>query len=82
MSKEFYGLMATAGLSGVKAVVDDKAASTGKSVIVNEFMKKVSLHGKGGGTTLPRQGELEHWTLDRARTHQKNGGFAPHDLLS
>ena len=54
VSAEFYGLMATDDLGGVKAVVADEAKKTSKSGIVDAFMKKVSLRGKGGGTILPQ----------------------------
>ena len=55
VSAEFYGLMANWDVNGgIKAVVADEAAKVGKSGIVDEFMKKVTLKGKGGGTILPQ----------------------------
>jgi beta-lactamase family protein len=55
VSAEFYGLMANWGVNGgIKAVVADEAAKAGKSAIVDAFMKKVTLNGKGGGTIIPQ----------------------------
>jgi len=55
VSSEFYGLMANWDVNGgIKTVVADEAAKAGKSVIVDAFMKKVTLNGKGGGTILPQ----------------------------
>jgi hypothetical protein len=55
VSAEFYSLMANWDVNGgIRAVVTDEAAKAGKSAIVETFMKKVTLNGKGGGTILPQ----------------------------
>lgn len=54
VSSEFYGLMADWGTNGVRDVVASEAAAAGKSGIVNGFMSKVTLNGKGGGTLIPQ----------------------------
>jgi hypothetical protein len=51
---EFYGLMANWGTTGIKNVVVSEAAQAGKSGIVNTFMSRVTIDGKGGGTLLPQ----------------------------
>ena len=51
---EFYGLMANWGTTGIKNVVVDEAAKAGKPGIVNTFMSRVTIDGKGGGTLLPQ----------------------------
>lgn len=56
VSGEFYGLMADWGVAGIKAVVSNEAAMVGKNAIVDAFMTKVTLNGKGGGT-LARQAD-------------------------
>jgi hypothetical protein len=55
VSAEFYGLMANWDVNGgIKAVIADEAAKVGKSAIVDKFMMKVTLNGKGGGTIVPQ----------------------------
>jgi len=55
VSVEFYGLMANWDVKGgIKAVLVDEAAKAGKSAIVDSFMTKVTLNGKGGGTIIPQ----------------------------
>jgi hypothetical protein len=51
---EFYGLMANWSTTGIKNVVVDEAAKAGKPGIVNTFMSRVTIDGKGGGTLLPQ----------------------------
>jgi hypothetical protein len=54
VSGEFYGLMADWSTNGIRNVVASEAAAAGKSGIVNSFMSRVTLNGKGGGTLLPQ----------------------------
>ena len=54
VSSEFYGLMADWNTNGILNVVASEAAAAGKSGIVNSFMSRVTLNGKGGGTLLPQ----------------------------
>src|SRR5262249_2607380 len=55
VDQEFYGLMANWDVSGgIKSVVADEAAKSGKSAIVSSFMSHVTLNGKGGGTLIPQ----------------------------
>jgi len=54
VSGEFYGLMADWNTNGILNVVASEAAAAGKSGIVNSFMSRVTLNGKGGGTLLPQ----------------------------
>jgi len=55
VSAEFYGIMGNWDVNGgIKAVVADEAAKVGKSAIVDAFMQKVTLNGKGGGLIVPQ----------------------------
>ena len=55
VSAEFYGIMANGDVyGGLKVVVADEAAKAGKSAVVDAFMKKVTLNGKGGGLIVPQ----------------------------
>lgn len=60
VSGEFYGLMANWGVNGIKSVVMNEAAKAGKRGIVDAFMQKVTLNGKGGGTLVPQDDGSYH----------------------
>ena len=46
---EFYGLMASWPADWFRSVVADEAAKAGKSAVVNDFVERIDLRGKGGG---------------------------------
>jgi hypothetical protein len=46
---EFYGLMADWPAEWLRPVVESEAAKVGKSGVVDAFMQKVTIDGKGGG---------------------------------
>jgi len=46
---EFYGLMADWPADWLRPVVESEAAKLGKSGVVDAFMQKVTIDGKGGG---------------------------------
>ena len=67
-SDEFYGLMADWSTAPLRTVVADEAARAGKSSVVDDFMKSVTVNGKGGGGDFGS--DAEGWKVGRALSYR------------